>query len=111
MDKMAKETLSWYRPYQTVKHGSFTEGDMTWFPEGQLNASYNCVDRWAYKHPDKVAILWEADEPGQHKHITYSQLLRQVCAAANTLTNLGVKKGDSVAIYLPMVPEAAVAFL
>jgi len=110
-DHHAKGMIDWYRPYQTVKHGTFKEGDFTWFPEGELNASYNCVDRWAYKKPKTTAILWEADEPGNHREITYEELLREVCKAANVLTELGVRKGDAVAIYLPMVPEAAIAFL
>lgn len=110
-DKMAKEHLHFHVPYQTVKHGGFKDGDIAWFPEGGLNASYNCVDRWAYKHPDKTAIIWEADEPGTHVELTYNQLLQEVCRVANVLKGMGVKKGDAVAIYLPMVPEAAVAFL
>jgi len=110
-DRMAKEHLSFARPYQTVMHGGFTHGDTAWFPEGGLNASYNCVDRWAYKHPNKTAIIWEADEPNTHVELTYDQLLQEVCRVANVLKSKGVKKGDAVAIYLPMVPEAAVAFL
>ncbi|BGP34062.1 acetyl-coenzyme A synthetase 2 [Rhodotorula toruloides] len=110
-DIMAKEHLYWHRPYTTVQAGSFTAGDVQWFPEGGLNVSYNCVDRWAYKHPNKTAIIWEADEPGQHVELTYEQLFQEVCRTANILKSYGVKKGDTVAIYLPMVPEAAIAFL
>ncbi|KDE09541.1 acetyl-coenzyme A synthetase [Microbotryum lychnidis-dioicae p1A1 Lamole] len=110
-DKMAKEHLYWHRPYSTVMAGSFEAGDVQWFPEGGLNVSYNCVDRWAYKNPDKTAIIWEADEPGEHVELTYSQLLQEVCRMANILKDMSVKKGDTVAIYLPMVPEAAIAFL
>jgi acetyl-CoA synthetase len=110
-DRMAKEHLYWHRPYSTVMAGSFEHGDVQWFPEGGLNVSYNCVDRWAYKHPNKTAIIWEADEPGQHVELTYEELLREVCKTANILKSFGVKKGDTVAIYLPMVPEAAIAFL
>ncbi|GAA5891214.1 hypothetical protein JCM8208_002544 [Rhodotorula glutinis] len=110
-DKMAKEHLYWHRPYSTVTAGSFTAGDVQWFPEGGLNVSYNCVDRWAYKHPNKTAIIWEADEPGEHVELTYEQLFQEVCKTANILKSYGVKKGDTVAIYLPMVPEAAIAFL
>ncbi|KAK9900257.1 acetate--CoA ligase [Cystobasidium minutum MCA 4210] len=110
-DKMAKDHLSFDRPYKTVMHGGFEAGDIQFFPEGTLNASYNCVDRWAYKHPNKTAIIWEADEPGTHVELSYNQLLQEVCRVANVLKSLGVKKGDAVAIYLPMVPEAAVAFL
>ncbi|BGO93616.1 hypothetical protein NBRC10512_001250 [Rhodotorula toruloides] len=110
-DEMAKEHLYWHRPYTTVQAGSFTAGDVQWFPEGGLNVSYNCVDRWAYKHPNKTAIIWEADEPGEHVELTYEQLFQEVCRTANILKSYGVKKGDTVAIYLPMVPEAAIAFL
>ncbi|KAI5481396.1 hypothetical protein MNV49_004152 [Pseudohyphozyma bogoriensis] len=110
-DRMAKEHIYWHRPYSTVQAGGFEAGDVQWFPEGGLNVSYNCVDRWAYKNPDKTAIIWEADEPGEHVELTYQQLLQEVCRTANILKSYGVKKGDTVAIYLPMVPEAAIAFL
>ncbi|CAO1622955.1 unnamed protein product [Parajaminaea phylloscopi] len=109
--KLARETIDWDVPFKTVRHGGFETGDMAWFPEGQLNASYNCVDRWAFKNPDKTAIIWEADEPGQGKKISYKELLNEVCRLANALTTMGVRKGDSVIIYLPMIPEAAVALL
>ncbi|RIB03022.1 acetyl-coenzyme a synthetase [Gigaspora rosea] len=108
---LAKELITWNTPFQTVLSGSFEHGDITWFREGQLNASYNCVDRHALKNPDKVAIIYEADEPGQDRKITYGELLRDVCRFANVLKAHGVKKGDTVAIYMPMVPEAVVAFL
>ncbi|PWN48967.1 acetate--CoA ligase [Violaceomyces palustris] len=109
--KVANEVISWDVPFKTVRSGGFENGDVAWFPEGQLNASYNCVDRWAFKNPDKVAFIYEADEPNQHREITYGQLLKDVCQLANTLKKLGVKKGDTVIIYLPMIPEAAVALL
>ncbi|KAF8175942.1 hypothetical protein K438DRAFT_1608038 [Mycena galopus ATCC 62051] len=108
----AKELLHWDRPFQTVRSGGFEKGDIAWFPEGGLNAAYNCVDRWAFTHPDRVAIIYEADEPGTGASITYAELLREVCALANVLRNtFGVKKGDTVSIYLPMTWHAAVAFL
>ncbi|CAG8491880.1 19674_t:CDS:2 [Gigaspora margarita] len=109
--KLANELITWNTPFQTVLSGGFEHGDVTWFREGQLNASYNCVDRHALKNPDKVAIIYEADEPGQDRKITYGELLRDVCRFANVLKAHGVKKGDTVAIYMPMVPEAVVAFL
>ncbi|CAD6898510.1 unnamed protein product, partial [Tilletia controversa] len=108
---LARETISWDVPFKTVSSGSLTEGDITWFPEGQLNAAYNCVDRWAFKNPNKVALLYEADEPNNHKEITFGELLKQVSQAANVLKKLGVKKGDAVIIYLPMIPEAIVSLL
>ncbi|KAH9947778.1 acetate--CoA ligase [Amylocystis lapponica] len=96
--KMARETLHWDRPFHTVRAGG-------------LNASYNCVDRWAFKHPDKTAIIYEADEPGEGSNISYAQLLREVCGIANVLRSLGVKKGDTVSVYLPMTWQAVAAFL
>ncbi|KAJ7761786.1 hypothetical protein B0H16DRAFT_1719430 [Mycena metata] len=108
----AREMLHWDRPFQTVRSGGFETGDIAWFPEGGLNASYNCVDRWAFTHPDRVAIIYEADEPGTGCSITYSELLREVCSLANVLqSTFGVKKGDTVSIYLPMTWHAAAAFL
>ncbi|TFY75948.1 hypothetical protein EWM64_g8064 [Hericium alpestre] len=109
--KMARETLYWDRPFHTVRAGSFEQGDIAWFPEGGLNASYNCVDRWAFKHPDKTAIIYEADEPNEGSLISYAELLREVCSVANVLKELGVKKGDTVSVYLPMTWQAVAAFL
>ncbi|KAJ7080109.1 hypothetical protein C8R44DRAFT_824442 [Mycena epipterygia] len=108
----ARELLHWDRPFKTVRSGGFSTGDIAWFPEGGLNASYNCVDRWAFTHPDRVAIIYEADEPGTGCSITYAELLREVCSLANVLTStFGIKKGDTVSIYLPMTWHAAAAFL
>jgi acetyl-CoA synthetase len=109
--RTARELLSWDRDFQTVRSGGFKNGDAAWFLEGRLNASYNCVDRHAFKNPDKPAIIYEADEPGKGRTISYSELLRQVSQLAWTLKQMGVKKGDTVALYLPMVPEAVVAFM
>ncbi|KAH9974158.1 acetate--CoA ligase [Lactifluus volemus] len=86
----ARETLHWYTPFHTVRSGGFVEGDVAWFPEGTLNASYNCVDRWAFKHPNKTAIIYEADEPNQSAEITYAQLLNEVSSVANVLKSLAV---------------------
>lgn len=109
--RQARELLTWQRDFQTVKSGSLENGDCAWFLEGQLNASYNCVDRHAFKDPNKVAIIYEADEPSDGRTLTYSELLREVCKTAYALKQMGVKKGDTVAIYLPMIPEAVIAFL
>ncbi|CAO3678516.1 hypothetical protein G6F70_004773 [Rhizopus microsporus] len=109
--KYARELLSWSKPFETVRHGSLTHGDVGWFLEGELNACYNCVDRHALKNPNKIAIIHEGDEPDQVRNITYGELFRLVCQMANTLKNLGVRKGDNVAIYMPMIPEALVAAL
>ncbi|TWU78700.1 acetyl-CoA synthetase [Metarhizium rileyi] len=107
----ARELLSWYRDFDTVSSGTLTDGDVKWFPEGQLNASYNLVDRHAFKDPDRVAIIYEADEPHDGRNITYSELLREVSKCAWSLKQMGIRKGDTVAIYLPMIPEALIAIL
>lgn len=91
--------------------GSFENGDNAWFVEGKLNASYNCVDRHAFKDPNKPAIIYEADDEGDGRIITYGELLREVSKLAYTLKEMGVKKGDAVALYLPMIPEAVISFL
>jgi acetyl-CoA synthetase len=108
---MARNLLTWIRPFSTVLTGGFTDGNVSWFQDGELNVCYNCVDRHALKHPDKTAMIWEQDEPGQAQYISYGLLLNEVCRVANVLKSLGVRKGDTVAIYMPMVPEAAYAML
>ncbi|KAG0665507.1 acetyl-coenzyme A synthetase 2 [Monosporozyma unispora] len=109
--KMANELLSWDKPFTHVKSGSLAEGDVAWFLNGQLNASYNCVDRHALANPDKVALIYEADEESESKKITFGELLRTVCKVAGVLKSWGVKKGDTVAIYMPMIPETLIAML
>ena len=109
--KLARELLTWERDFQTVHSGSFANGDNAWFLEGRLNASYNCVDRHAFKNPDKPAIIYEADESGDGRTITYGELLREVSKLSSVLKEMGVKKGDTVALYLPMIPEAVISFL
>ncbi|ORX46974.1 acetyl-coenzyme A synthetase [Hesseltinella vesiculosa] len=109
--KLGRETLTWSKPFETVMSGSLLEGDVAWFLEGELNACYNCVDRHALAQPNKVAIIHEGDEPGNVRKITYSELLREVCRLANVFTSLDVRKGDTVAIYMPMVPETVMAML
>ncbi|KAI9466550.1 acetyl-coenzyme A synthetase 2 [Coemansia sp. RSA 989] len=109
--RMASETLTWIKPFSQVTQGSLKDGNMAWFPDGQLNVSYNCVDRWAAQDPGRVAFVYEADEPGQASQVTYGELLDRVCGVANVLHSFGLRKGDTVAIYMPMIPEAAVAML
>jgi acetyl-CoA synthetase len=105
--------LDWIKPYTKVKDVSFNEADfrIRWFEDGVLNASYNCIDRHLEKRGEQIAIIWEGDEPDQTKRITYRALHEQVCRLANVLKAHGVKRGDPVTIYLPMIPEAAVAIL
>ncbi|PHH89995.1 hypothetical protein CDD83_4763 [Cordyceps sp. RAO-2017] len=109
--RFGRELLSWYRDFETVHSGSLDNGDIKWFVEGQLNASYNCIDRHAFKDPERVAIIYEADEAEDGRNVTYGELLRQVSKTAWTLKQMGVRKGDTVAIYLPMIPEAIIAIL
>lgn len=109
--KAANEMLYWNRPFTTVRAGGFEHGDVVWFPEGGINASYNCLDRWAHKNPDATAIIWEADEPNEGCLVSYGELLREVCRVANVLKSFGIKKGDTVSIYLPMTWQAVAAFL
>ncbi|MBI6530079.1 acetate--CoA ligase [Proteus vulgaris] len=105
--------VDWIKPYTVVKNTSFDPGHVRirWFEDGQLNISQNCLDRHLKKRGDQTAIIWEGDSPNESKKITYRQLHQDVCQFANVLKNLGIKKGDVVAIYMPMVPEAAVAML
>jgi len=105
--------LDWMRPYTKVKDVSFAPADVhiRWFYDGALNLSANCLDRHLATRGDKTAILWEGDDPNESRAISYRQLHEQVCRAANLMKHLGVQKGDRVTIYLPMIPEAAVAML
>jgi acetyl-CoA synthetase len=105
--------IDWIRPYTQVKDVSWDRHHLhiRWFHDGTLNASANCLDRHLAQRGDQTAIIWEGDDPGQHRHITYRDLYEQVCRLANGLKSLGVKKGDLVTIYMPMIPETAVAML
>lgn len=105
--------LSWFTPYTQVKKVSFAPGniDIQWYADGTLNVSYNCLDRHLAESGDKTAIVWEGDEVNVQKSLSYRELHAQVCRFANGLKKIGVQKGDRVAIYMPMVPEAAVAML
>jgi acetyl-CoA synthetase len=104
--------IDWIKPYSKVKDVSFTGNvHIRWFHDGTLNASANCIDRHLAKRANQTAIIWEGDDPGESRHITYRELHEQVCRLANVLKKHGVKKGDRVTIYLPMIPEAAYALL
>ncbi|ODQ65584.1 acetyl-CoA synthetase isoform [Nadsonia fulvescens var. elongata DSM 6958] len=109
--KLARELLTWDQDFTTVLSGGFEYGDTAWFLEGKLNASYNCVDRHAFVNPDKPALIYEADDPNDSRTITFAELLREISKVAHTLTAFGVQKGDTVAVYLPMIPEALIALL
>jgi len=105
--------IDWIKPFTTVKNTSYDPHnvDIRWYEDGTLNVCANCVDRHLAARGDQVAILWEGDEPDMDLKITYRQLHERVCRFANVLKKLGVKKGDRVTIYLPMIPEAAYAML
>jgi acetyl-CoA synthetase len=107
------QRLDWITPYRQVKDCSFDEADfrIRWYADGVLNVSANCIDRHLATRGDKIAIIWEGDDPSQSKKITYRELHRDVCRMANVLKAQGVRKGDRVTIYLPMIPEAAYAML
>src|SRR3990170_4525104 len=106
--------VDWIKPYSdgAVRDVDYT-GDVRirWYHDGVLNVSANCVDRHLAKRGDQTAIIWEGDDPAKSKHITYRELHEEVCRLANALKALGVKKGDVVAIYLPMIPELPAAML
>jgi acetyl-CoA synthetase len=110
--EQAEKYLTWSKPWDRVTDWSF-EGDVyiKWFDGGKLNAAYNCLDRHLDTRGDQVAIIWESDDPNVDKKITYRELHEEVCKFSNVLKDRGVKKGDRVSIYMPMVPEAAVAML
>ena len=107
------QRLDWIKPYTKVKDTSFNEADfhIRWYEDGVLNASANCIDRHLETRGDQIAIIWEGDDPSQSRSITYRQLHENVCRFANVLKAHGVKKGDRVTIYLPMILEAAYAML
>ena len=106
------ESISWIRKFTKIKESSFDKKiEIRWFSDGSLNVSYNCLDRHLKKNGNKTAIIWESDEPNLSKKITYKELYEEVCKFSNGLKSLGVKKGDRVTIYLPMIPEAAIAML
>ncbi|MBB1383292.1 AMP-binding protein, partial [Shewanella sp. SR41-2] len=105
--------IDWIKPYTKIKKTSFDDHNLSinWFYDGTLNASANCLDRHLEEHGDKLAIIWEGDDANEQRKLTYAELHTQVCKFANALRSQGVNKGDIVTIYMPMVPEAAVAML
>src|SRR5690606_13096901 len=109
--EQAKEFLSWHQPWSVLRRSDMRKGEVSWFEGGTLNACVNCIDRHLPSRADQVAIIWEGDDPADSKKITYRELHEQVCRLASALRARGVRKGDRVSIYLPMVPEAAYAML
>ena len=110
--EQASSYLTWFKPWDKTLDWSFKEDlHIDWFKGGKLNASYNCLDRHLAERGDQVAIIWESDDPNEDRKITYAELHAEVSKFANVLKDRGVKKGDRVSIYMPMIPEAAVAML
>jgi acetyl-CoA synthetase len=105
--------IEWFEPYTVVKNTTFDPGHVSikWFEDGVTNVAWNCIDRHLPTRADQVAIIWEGDDPSEHRHITYQELHDEVCRFANVLRNRNVEKGDRVTIYMPMIPEAAYAML
>ena len=109
----AARKLDWIKPFTQVKNTNFDKDNykVEWFADGQLNVSANCLDRHLKEHPHKPAIIWEGDHPSRHKVISFESLHDEVCRFANVLKKCGIVKGDRVVLYMPMVPEAAIAML
>ena len=105
--------IDWIRPYSQISDVSYDAADLhiKWYADGTLNAAANCLDRHLAERASQTAIIWEGDEPNQQRHITYNELHEEVCKFANVLKANGAKKGDRITIYMPMIPEAAVAML
>ncbi|XP_044909885.1 acetyl-coenzyme A synthetase 2-like, mitochondrial isoform X2 [Felis catus] len=109
--QLARDMLVWDTPYHTVWDCDFSSGKIGWFLGGQLNVSVNCLDQHVRKSPESVALIWERDEPGTEVRITYRELLETTCRLANTLKRHGIRRGDRVAIYMPVSPLAVAAML
>ena len=109
--EQALAQLDWFHPFGQVQDCDWEYGQVAWFLNGKLNVCHNCVDRHVATRGDQVALIWEADTPGEGKNISYRELQREVCRLANVLRHHGIHKGDRVAIYMPMIPEAVYAML
>ncbi|MNF53225.1 Acetyl-coenzyme A synthetase [compost metagenome] len=109
--EQATSFLTWFKPWDQVHHSDLKKGEAEWFKGGKLNVAYNCIDRHLEQRGDQIAIIWEGDNPAESAQITYRKLHSHVNRLANVLKDRGVKKGDRVCIYMPMIPEAAYAML
>ncbi len=107
----AEEFLTWSKKWDKVSDWDFNDANIKWFQGGKLNVSYNCLDRHLETRGDQTALIWESDNPNEDKSVTYRELHKEVCKFANVLKSRGVKKGDRVCIYMPMILEASVAML
>ena len=109
--KQASDHLEWISEWTQVSEYDFSKGKVSWFKDGKINATINCIDRHLEKRADQTAIIWEGDDPKDSTQISYQELYESVCRFANALKERGVSKGDRVCIYMPMIPEAAYAML
>ena len=109
--EQADNFLHWFKKWDTVSDCDFNKGHIRWFEGGQLNAAYNCLDRHLESKGDKIALIWESDDASEVRKFTYRELHAEVCRLSNVLKDRGVKKGDRICIYMPMIPEAMVAAL
>ena len=110
----ARNRIHWFKPFTRVRNASFASSNVNirWFEDGEVNASYNCLDRHLADRGDQIALIWEPDDPQEEaRHISYRELHSEVCRLGNVFTAMGVKRGDRVTIYMPMIPEAAAAML
>lgn len=109
--KQAEKFIDWTKPWQTVSRVDYKKAQIAWFEEAELNVAYNCIDRHLATKSEQTAIIFEGDEPGDHRNISYQELHDEVCRFSNILKKRGVKKGDRVCIYMPMIPEVGYAML
>ncbi len=109
--EQAEESLTWFKKWDKVQEWDFHTAEIKWFEGGKLNVAYNCLDRHLDKRGDQTAIIWEGDNPTEDKKISYRELHTEVCKLGNVLKSRGIKKGDRVCIYMPMIPEASIAML
>ena len=111
-DEIASDNFTWYNKWSKVVDWDFNKAKISWFKDAKLNITINCLDRHAENNPDKTAIIFEPNDPKEDNRLySYSELLKEVCKMANVLKSMGVKKGDRVCIYLPMIPELAFSVL
>ena len=108
---LANTLLTWQKPFSQSLHGNFSQGEFSWFHDGKLNVCENCIDRHLASHADKTAIIFQGDQPDDAYQLSYAELHQQVCQFANVLISFGIKKGDRVCIYMPMIVQASVAML
>jgi len=109
--EQAESFIDWFEPWTEVRNCDYHKAKISWFNGAKLNVSHNCLDRHLQDRADQTAIIWESDNPDEDRKITYRELHEEVCKFANALKGLGAKKGDRICIYMPMIPEAAVAML